>query len=403
MMRSLPAAGHSLAPQVSLRGILRRSRNNGPAGLPYDRMLFTNSGTSALCTALEAIHGLSSARDVIIPAYTCPSVAAAILRSGLNPVLCDLEHDRFTMDKNMLAALIGDGTLAVIAVHLFGISEDVAAIRALAGDRKVVIVEDATQSTGNRASGEELPSGAIGDIGILSFGRGKPLSILSGGAIVPCSPEYEQVLMKAWSGLPRTHGWLPALRYRALLLAYALLFHPRLFWIPQSMPWLRLGETVFTLQFPVEKAGTEVASILSGVAPRFPELRRVRARLDRSYRTELEGCRELVLPPVPGPDENLLRFPLLFESGGLRDRVLKELKRAGLGATGMYPAPLHRLPGLENYLREVDNLHESESVAARILTLPMHDRVEPSDVARIGTIVRSVCTAERTQGRIDVA
>ena len=404
MMRCLPAAGHSLDPRIVLRGIFRRIQSGcgGRIDLPYDRMLFTNSGTSALCTALEAIRGLSPAREVVIPAYTCPSVAAAIIRTGLNPVLCDLEADRFTMDKKMLAALINDGTLAVIAVHLFGISENISAIRDLPGGQNIIIIEDATQSTGNRASGEERPSGAIGDIGILSFGRGKPLSILSGGAIVPCNPEYDAVLTKTWSDLPQRSGWLPALRYRFLLLAYSVLFHPRLFWLPRSLPWLRLGETIFTLQFPVEKAGNTVMSTLASVTPRFRNLRCIRTQIETAYRSELEGCRGLVMPPVLDPDENLLRFPLLFESGVRRDEALRELERGGLGATGMYPAPLHRLPGLESFFQGARDLQRSESIAGRILTLPLHDRVQPSDISRIGGIVRSICGVVRNQERTDV-
>ena len=402
-MRCLPAAGHSLALRVILRGVFPSKRSDGDSriDLPYEKMLFTNSGTAALCTALQAIRGLSRARDVVVPAYTCPSVAAAIIRTGLKPVLCDTEPDRFTMDKSMLADLIGDGTLAIIAVHLFGISEDISAIRDLPGGEKVIIIEDATQSTANRSPGEGRPSGAVGDIGILSFGRGKPLSILSGGAIVPCNPKFEAALTKTWSGLPLKSGWLETLRYRFLLLAYSILFHPRLFWVPRSLPWLRLGETVFTLQFPVEKAGMAVKSTLAAALPLFPHLRRIRLELEGAYRAELEDCRGLVLPPASGPEENLLRFPLLFDSGDRRDQALRELERSGLGATKMYPAPLHRLPGLESYFRGVEDLRQSESVAARILTLPMHDRVEPPDISRIGSIIRSLCDGTEKPERAD--
>ena len=74
----------------------------------------------------------SPKNEVILPAYSSPSLVAAVVKAGLTPVLCDMQPSRLTLDLERLAAVVGPQTLAVIAVHLFGIPEDVSAIKKLA-------------------------------------------------------------------------------------------------------------------------------------------------------------------------------------------------------------------------------------------------------------------------------
>lgn len=392
MMRTLPAAGHS----IRLGTVLGAFCGPGPAGLPlsweaaYPGACLTSSGTAAICAALSALRGRSAARQVLLPAYTCPSVPAAVIRSGLEPVLCDLEPGCFRMDRNELEARIGDDTLAVVAVHLFGIPEDVAAIRERIGARPVAVIEDATQAVGNRDGRGGAPLGRLGDLGVLSFGRGKPLSVLAGGAVVAGNPELAAAVRGVWERLPAPGAVSSSLRHLATLAAYSILFHPRLFWIPRRLPWLRLGETYFTLDFPVTKAGPGVARMLGRLWPRFSRIREERASRAAEYASALEACPGVQLPPGPGQQACLLRYPLIFDSAARRDRALEDLTRRGLGGSGMYPAPLHRIPGLRDHFPDA-HCPNAESIAKRILTLPLHDRVTSRDVERIGAIVREAC------------
>ena len=135
--------------------------------------------------------------------------------------------------------------------------------------------------------------------------------------------------------------------------------------------------------------------MLHRLASRYGEIRNARTGREAWYRIELEGCPGIGLPSDGGESINLLRLPLLFESASSRDTALDRLDRAGLGGTGMYPAPLHRLAGLNEYFPATETHPNAESVAGRILTLPLHDRVKRTDVARIGEIVRSVCETGR--------
>jgi len=84
-----------------------------------------SSGTAALTMALIALRDLSERTDVIIPAFTCYSVPAAVLTAGLRPVLCDVEPSTFDFDYAQLATTLTDNTLSVVAHHLFGVPADI--------------------------------------------------------------------------------------------------------------------------------------------------------------------------------------------------------------------------------------------------------------------------------------
>jgi hypothetical protein len=313
MMRAVPAAGHSIAPGSVMRSLLARSDFNvlDVLGPSYAGALLTGSGSTALFCAMEALKSRSAARKVVVPAYSCPSVAASVIKAGLEPVLCDQEPAGFRFDKDALAEKIDEDVLAVVAVHLFGTPEDVESIRELVGERNIFIVEDATQATGNRVGPADQAAGTLGDIGVLSFGRGKPLSVLSGGAILTADEELRQAVRKPWNELPAPAVLSSGIPHLVILSLYSLFFHPRLFWIPQKMPRFRVGETYFTLDFPVEKANPGVGRMLKLIWPRLDSIRQVRNLVAQEYRRGLEGCSRVVLPSDPGAGSSLLRFALI--------------------------------------------------------------------------------------------
>src|SRR5438045_4127987 len=87
-----------------------------------DRVFLMSSGKAGLTLALSAIASLSpNRRNVVIPAFTCFSVPAAVLQAGLRPVVCDIDTETFDFDYTELARVIDQNTLCVVAHHLFGI------------------------------------------------------------------------------------------------------------------------------------------------------------------------------------------------------------------------------------------------------------------------------------------
>src|SRR5436309_1199496 len=137
------AAG-ALSPATSRRRVEEQIRRR----FGVRHVFLVSSGTAALTLSLKALRSLSGRTEVVIPAYTCYSVAAAVEKAGLRPVLCDIDPSTFDFDHALLERTLGANTLCVIAHHLFGVPSDIERIRAVCSARGIFVVEDAAQAMG---------------------------------------------------------------------------------------------------------------------------------------------------------------------------------------------------------------------------------------------------------------
>jgi perosamine synthetase len=146
-------------------------------------------GRSGIMASLKAL-GISQA-EVIIPAYTCLVMAQAVVASGNRPVFVDIDLADYNMDVSAVKQALTPHTRVIVATHLYGYPTDVDAIRAIAGDDRVVVIEDCAQGLLTPFPGTV---GVRGDIGLFSFGPNKQLSTIQGGVIVTNSPDlYEKI------------------------------------------------------------------------------------------------------------------------------------------------------------------------------------------------------------------
>src|SRR5688572_15303179 len=141
------------------------------------------SGTQALAAAIinaRDSRGLSATQgfEVIVPAYGCPDLVAARVFVGARARLVDTAVSGWGYDSRALCAAIGPRTAAILAVNLFGVGDDAASITPLAEARGIPLIHDSAQSFPLRP-GRDLPGGLL----VLSFGRGKPINLLGGGAL----------------------------------------------------------------------------------------------------------------------------------------------------------------------------------------------------------------------------
>jgi len=141
--------------------------------------LLLPSASYALRVALQA-GGVVPGDEVICGAIDWPSGYAAVSSLGATPVPVTADPRTLTLDPAAVAAARTPRTRAVIACHLHGVCADVPAIRRLLPD--VIVIEDAAQALGNRM--DDLLSGTMGDMAILSLGPGKPLDAGEGGVLL---------------------------------------------------------------------------------------------------------------------------------------------------------------------------------------------------------------------------
>ncbi len=150
------------------------------------------SGTTALTAALAGL-GVGPGDEVIVPAYTWISTAAAVVAVGAVPVIAEVD-DSLTLDPRDFAAKITEHTKAVIPVHMRGTPCAMDEITATARRHQVRVLEDVAQADGASYHGYRL--GSLGDVGIFSLQFNKILTAGEGGIVITDDEKlYERALM----------------------------------------------------------------------------------------------------------------------------------------------------------------------------------------------------------------
>jgi dTDP-4-amino-4,6-dideoxygalactose transaminase len=159
-----------------------------------------SSGTGALHTALSAL-GVGPGQEVLIPAYLWVAVAGAVVNLGAIPVLTDI-NDTFCLDPSEVERQITPKTTGMILVHMSGAPGDVKALRAIAQERGLFLLEDCAQCAGGSVDGEKV--GSFGDMATFSFQNNKNMTSGEGGCVVTNDQRlYRRALGCHDMGFPR--------------------------------------------------------------------------------------------------------------------------------------------------------------------------------------------------------
>jgi perosamine synthetase len=399
VLRLIPPAGTAADCALVARAskvLVSRNPGAGLASLAAhvnSRHVFgVSSGRAALSIILLALHRLNRKRDVIaLPAYTCFSVPASIIRAGLKLRLIDVDPDTLDFDFSQLQASLDTDVLCVVTSNLFGWVSDVRRLHEVAGIHDVHIVDDAAQSFGALRQGQF--SGTLGDVGFYSMGRGKPLAG-EGGVIVTDSDDIAAHIREQLDLLRR-----PPWAYNATLLlqlmATAVFANPRLFWIPNSLPFLRLGATEFVPSFPMMDMAPVSRAVLELILGRVAGLNHERARNAGALAAALKGNPLFRVPTVGTHCQpNYLRLPVLASCQALRNQAVALLRRAGFGASPFYPKAICDLAGIQQYMAGGNvHCHRAEDLSRRLLTLPIHPSVKAADLRKMIEVFNNLETA----------
>jgi dTDP-4-amino-4,6-dideoxygalactose transaminase len=373
----LASAARAAAGLVLRLGYLRRREAEIRGHFGVRHAFLTSSGKAALTLLLQGLRRLSSRCQVVIPAYTCFSVPAAIVRAGLDVRLADVEPATLDLDPVSLEKAIGPDTLAVVVSHLFGMTGDVDRVRRACGARSIFVLEDAAQAMGVRHRGRLL--GTLGDAGFFSLGRGKCVTAGHGGVVVTDDERIGAAVAGAYRDLPAPGAARQAVELAQLLLT-SLFVNPALYWLPAGLPFLGLGETRFEPDFPLARLSGVAAGALHGWRDRLAASAERRGRAARAFPPEVRGA---------GPGSNgapYLRMPILMASAEARDRAYRAAARRGLGVSRMYPTAVHEIPALRKHF-EGQDYPLARRVAETLLALPTHRFVRDADRSEIAAIV----------------
>lgn len=343
-------------------------------------VFLVSSGTAALTLTVMALRSLSQRSKVVLPAYTCFSVPAAVLRAGLQPRLCDIDASTFDFNHARLAETLTTDTLCVIAHHLFGVPSDVARTQSLCRDRGIFVVEDAAQAMGAEVHGRKL--GTLGDVGIFSLGRGKNITCGAGGIIVTNSSDIAAAVERRHRRL-RAPSAGDALREFAELVVMTVFIRPRLYWIPAALPFLRLGQTIFPRRIPLRRLSGLQAGMLRNWQRRLTHSNSLRSKSAADFGQQLP----LRLPA--GPSYPYLRLPLLAATRNERERMHLLSQSRGLGLSVAYPSPINEIPEIR-CVANGQRFPAARKVADRLVTIPTHQWVSPQDKRAIAELWQEV-------------
>jgi len=136
---------------------------------------------------------LQEGDEVIVPANTYIASILAITENRLKPVLVEPDLATYNLDPKLTEQAITPRTKAILAVHLYGQLADMPALKAIAENHDLLLIEDSAQAHG--ASLHGIKAGAWGDASGFSFYPGKNLGALGdGGAVTTSNEELAQTI-----------------------------------------------------------------------------------------------------------------------------------------------------------------------------------------------------------------
>jgi len=147
-----------------------------------DHAVATTNGTTALHAGLEALD-IGPGDAVVTTPFSFVASANAIVHAGATPVFADIDPATLTLDPAAVETVLNerDDIAAILAVHLYGTPAEMDALRSLADDHDVFLVEDAAQAHGAEYNGDRV--GSLGDLACFSFYPTKNMTSGEGGMI----------------------------------------------------------------------------------------------------------------------------------------------------------------------------------------------------------------------------
>ncbi|MCY0386351.1 DegT/DnrJ/EryC1/StrS aminotransferase family protein [Robbsia sp. Bb-Pol-6] len=323
-----------------------------------------NSGTATLEIGLR-IAGVGPGDEVITTSLSWAATSNVVLQVGATPVFVDIDPVTRNIDLDLLEAAITPRTRALIPVYLAGLPVDMDRLYAIARQHGLRVIEDAAQAFGASWQGREI--GSFGDLVSFSFHANKNLTSIEGGALV-LNDAAEARLAEKY----RLHG----VTRNGI----------------DGMDVDVLGGK-FNLSDVAARVGL-------GQLPHLERFTRVRRELARRYFAGLENgaacAAGMGLPPADFDNSNWHMFQVVLPAPVAGDpsrpdraAFMTELKARQIGSGAHYP-PIHLFKLYHDLGFRPGTLEHTESVGARIVTLPLFTTMQMADVDRVAAAVNAI-------------
>ncbi len=313
------------------------------------------NGTDALALALRGL-GIGPGATVVTVSHTAVATVAAIEMVGATPLLLDIDPDTYTMAPDELAAVLDDPPpglppiRAVIPVHIYGQSCDLAPMLAAAAQHGVALIEDCSQAHGATYAGRKV--GNHGQVACYSLYPTKNLGALGDGGVVTT----DDAVLADRIGAIRQYGW---------------------------------KERYISADVGVNSRLDELqAAILRVKLTRLDANNARRQAIAAAYDAALAGGR--FVPPARRADsahvfhQYVLRVPD-------RAALMARLRAEGIATAIHYPVPVHLQPAYRGRTAMGPaGCAETARAAGEVMSLPMFPELTDAQVERVCVALRGL-------------
>ena len=318
------------------------------------------NGTDALTMAMMA-WGFKEGDAVFVPDFTFFSSGEIVSHAGATPVFVDVDMDTFNISAESLEKAVkktlDEGILkpqAVVAVDLFGLPADFAAVRAVADKYGLKVLEDGAQGFGGNIEGKVACS--FGDISTTSFFPAKPLGCYGdGGAVFTDDDEIAALLESI-----RVHG-KGEMKYDNVRIG--------------------LNSRLDTIQ----------AAVLDVKLSAFDdyELVDINKAADK-YTEKLSALGEKVKTPVipEGFYSSWAQYTIQLSDRKTRDDLQAALKAEGIPSMVYYPKPMHRQEAFAGQKYDDAEFPNTLKLCDTVLSLPMHPYLTDEDIDTVVDVIK---------------
>jgi perosamine synthetase len=339
--------------------VLRSGRLSlGPMGERFERALAewlgvedavaVSSGTAGLHLGVRAL-GWGRGDEVLTSPFSFVASANCLLYEGARPVFCDVDPQTLDLDPAAAAAALGERTVGILPVHIFGYPAAMAALEELAAANGLGVLEDACEALG-AVDGDGRRVGARGNLATFAFYANKQMTTGEGGMVVPSSPQVAARLRSE-----RNQG-------RAA-----------------DMGWLDHGGLGFNYRLGDLAAALGVAQV-----EKLDSLLERRAALAAAYAERLAAV-DGVEAPSAGRGEELRSwfvYPIRLAAEADRDATISRLAERGVASKAYLPC-IHLFPHLRELGYREGQFPVAEEASSRSLALPFFPSMTDAQVDRV--------------------
>lgn len=305
-------------------------------------VFFTANGTMALLISLLA---LDKKGTVILSAFGHPATVNAVIAAGCTPKFCDIEPTRLSLNPELLSEIIDVETVAVMPTHIYGNACDHSTIDSVTKNAGVTLIYDSSHAFGSKWMGRPLVT--YGDVTALSLQAFKVFSSMEGGLILTDDDHLAEMV-----------------------------YRHRFFGKDRSNNFVGFGINGKGSDLHAALALANLESLDRVIEKRRSNVMKYRAELRKNNLFELYQYHKDLVP-------NYAYLPIIFKKAKMRETVIDKLSNAGIYARRYFHPSLNKLP----FVEQTACCPISESVAERVMCVPIHQTVTNGDIELISDML----------------